>query len=120
MRVFVGAVLLLLVYGCQSDTRLLQDQISALKDQNAALQEQLANLQQLAATAAATAKHTFAELQPLLDNRCFRTKTADEQKKSVQDIDALSNAEFKKTIDDLNSINAADRLLGTRGCEVPK
>jgi hypothetical protein len=29
MRLFVGAVLLLLVYGCQADTRLLQDQISA-------------------------------------------------------------------------------------------
>jgi hypothetical protein len=74
---------------------------------------------QEAATVAAP-KHTFAELQPLLDNRCFRTKTANEQKKSVQDIDALSNAEFRKTIDDLNSINAADRLLGTRGCETPK
>jgi hypothetical protein len=78
MRLFVGVVLLLLVYGCQSDTHLLKDQISALKDQNAALQEQLTNLRQLAAAAAAMPKHTFAELQPLLDNRCFLTKTADE------------------------------------------
>jgi Ssp1 endopeptidase immunity protein Rap1a len=65
-------------------------------------------------------KHTYAELQPLLDNRCFRSKTADEQKKLLQRIDEAPDADFKKTIDDLNAINAADRLLGTQGCEDPK
>ena len=72
------------------------------------------------AIAAATPKHTYAELQPLLDNRCFRTKTADKQKEMVQGIDVLPKADFKKTMDDLDAINAADRLLGTRGCEAPK
>ena len=28
--------------------------------------------------APAAPKHTYAELQPLLDNRCFRSKTADD------------------------------------------
>ena len=73
-----------------------------------------------AAILAAAPKHTYAELQPLLDNRCFRTKTADKQKEMVQGIDVLPKADFKKTMDDLDAINAADRLLGTRGCEAPK
>jgi hypothetical protein len=69
---------------------------------------------------AAAPKHTYAELQPLPENRCFRTKTADEQKEWMQRIDVLPKADFKKTIDDLDAINAADRLLGTQGCEAPK
>jgi Ssp1 endopeptidase immunity protein Rap1a len=72
------------------------------------------------AASPALQKHTYVELQPLLDNRCFRSKTADEQKKLLQRIDEAPDADFKKTIDDLNSINAADRLLGTQGCEDPK
>jgi hypothetical protein len=55
------------------------------------------------------------ELQPELDNRCFQTKTAAEQWKFLQELDALPESDFKKTIADLNSINAADRLVGTQG-----
>jgi hypothetical protein len=65
-------------------------------------------------------KQTFAELQPELDNRCFRAKSAAEQWQLLRDLDALSDAEFKKTIADLNAINAADRLLGTQGCNEGK
>jgi hypothetical protein len=64
----------------------------------------------------AASKHTFLDLQPELDNRCFQTKTAAEQWMFLQELDALPESDFKKTIADLNSINAADRLLGTRGC----
>ena len=65
-------------------------------------------------------EHTYAELQPLLDNRCFRSKTPAEQKQWLQQIDETTVAEFKKDMDDLASINAADRSLGTRGCEASK
>ena len=63
-----------------------------------------------------TSKHTFIELQPELDNRCFQTKTAAEQWEFLQELDALPESDFKKNIADLKSINAADRLLGTHGC----
>lgn len=61
-----------------------------------------------AAIAAAAPKHTYAELQPLLDNRCFGTKTANEQEEWVRRIDVLPKADFKKTIDDLDAINATE------------
>jgi hypothetical protein len=61
-------------------------------------------------------RHTFLELEPELDNRCFQTKTAAEQWAFLQELDALPEADFKKTIADFNSVNAADRLLGTQGC----
>lgn len=60
------------------------------------------------------------KLQPLFENRCFNSKTPAEQKKWMEEIEALPNAEFKKTMKDLDAINASDRLLGTKGCEAKK
>jgi hypothetical protein len=60
------------------------------------------------------------KLQPLFENRCFNSKTKEEQKKVVEEIEALPEAEFKKTMKDFDAINASDRLLGTKGCELGK
>jgi len=58
--------------------------------------------------------------QPLFDNRCFNSKTPEEQKKWKEEMETLPDAEFKKTMKDLSVINASDRLLGTKGCEAGK
>jgi hypothetical protein len=55
--------------------------------------------------------------QPLLDNRCFQSKTAMERKELVKKIDALPEIEFNKTVNDLEAVNASDRLLGYTGCQ---
>lgn len=60
------------------------------------------------------------KLRPLFQNRCFNSKTPAEQKKWMEEIEALSDTEFKKTMKDLDAINASDGLLGTKGCEVKK
>jgi hypothetical protein len=62
-------------------------------------------------------RHAYSELQPLLDNRCFLTKSAVEQQRLVREIDALPKTEFDKTMNDFNVVNAADRLSGTQGCK---
>lgn len=56
----------------------------------------------------------------LRENRCFQSKTADERERWVRELNALSPADFEKTMKDLTVINASDRLLGTKGCEAPK
>jgi hypothetical protein len=65
-------------------------------------------------------QHSYSELQPLLSNRCFLTKSSDEQQRLVREIDALPKAEFDKTMNDFDVVNASDRLLGTQGCENPR
>jgi hypothetical protein len=62
-------------------------------------------------------QHTYSELQPLLDNRCFLTKSSVEQQRLVGQIDALPRTEFDKTMNDFSAVNAADRLSGTQGCD---
>lgn len=62
-------------------------------------------------------KHTYSELQPLLNNRCFLTKSPVEQQRLVRQIDALPKSEFDKTMNDFSVVNAADRLTGTQGCD---
>lgn len=62
-------------------------------------------------------QHTYSELRPLLDNRCFLTKSSVEQQRLVREIDALPKTEFDKTMNDFSVVNAADRLLGTQGCD---
>jgi len=56
----------------------------------------------------------------LRENRCFQSKTAEERERWLRNLNALSPAEFDKTIKDLAVVNASDRLLGTKGCETPK
>lgn len=56
----------------------------------------------------------------LRENRCFQSKTAEERVRWLHDLTDLPPAEFEKTIRDLAAVNAADRLLGTKGCETPK
>jgi len=58
-----------------------------------------------------------AKLQPLFDNRCFKSKTPAQQRKLVEQVEALPESEFTKTMDGLDAMNAADRLLGTQRCE---
>jgi hypothetical protein len=61
--------------------------------------------------------HTYEQMQPLLANSCFRSKTAAEQQKWLRDIDAAPESDFQKTMNDLTAINASDRLLGRQGCQ---
>jgi hypothetical protein len=61
--------------------------------------------------------HSKKELKPLLKNRCFQSKSPAERAKWIETIDGLSDAEFTKTMRDLDAINAGDRLLGNKGCE---
>jgi hypothetical protein len=56
----------------------------------------------------------------LRENRCFQSKTAEEQKRWLRELNALSPAKFEKTMKDLTVINASDSLLGTKGCGTPK
>jgi hypothetical protein len=56
----------------------------------------------------------------LRENRCFQSKTAEEQERWLRELNALSPAEFEKTMKDLTVINASDHLLGTKSCEAPK
>ena len=64
--------------------------------------------------------HTKKELKPLLENRCYLSKSPADRAKWLKEMNDLSEADFAKTMKDLDAINAADRLLGTKGCEVGK
>jgi hypothetical protein len=56
----------------------------------------------------------------LRENRCFLSKAAEDRQHMLHELNELPPAEFERTIKDLTAINAADRLLGTKGCERPK
>jgi hypothetical protein len=62
--------------------------------------------------------HTDNELKPLLENRCYLSKTVSERAELVHRMNQMPNADFTKTMRDLDAVNATDRLLGTKGCDV--
>ncbi len=84
--------------------------------QAALLRQQRQQIRELTVKFDTAPEHTYAEMQPVLENRCFQTKTAPQQRELVRTLDALPEADFKKTIKDFEAVDAADRLLGTRGC----
>lgn len=53
----------------------------------------------------------------LRENRCFQSKSAEEQKRWLGEVSAMPRADFEKTMKDLSVINASDRLTGAKGCE---
>jgi hypothetical protein len=71
----------------------------------------------LAASSVYGRPHTRKELKPLLENRCYLSKTPADRADFLKQVKALSNADFAKTMKDLEAINAGDRLLGTKGCD---
>jgi hypothetical protein len=54
------------------------------------------------------------------ENRCFQSKPAEERDRWLRELNALSPADFEKTMKDLAQVNSTDRLLGAKGCELPK
>lgn len=64
--------------------------------------------------------HTKKELKPLLENRCYLSKSRTDRAKWFKEINDLPEAEFAKTMKDLDAVNAGDRLLGTKGCDIAK
>jgi len=62
--------------------------------------------------------HTDNELKPLLENRCYLSKSVSERAELVHRMNQMPGADFTKTMRDLDAVNATDRLLGTKGCDV--
>jgi hypothetical protein len=62
--------------------------------------------------------HTDNELKPLLENRCYLSKSVSERAEVVHRMNQMPDADFTKTMRDLDAVNATDRLLGTKGCDV--
>ena len=62
--------------------------------------------------------HTDSELKPLLGNRCYLSKSVSERAELVHKMNQMPDADFTKTMRELDAINASDRLLGTKGCDV--
>ena len=62
--------------------------------------------------------HTDNELKPLLENRCYLSKSVSERAELVHKMNQMPDADFTKTMRELDAINASDRLLGTKGCDV--
>jgi 7,8-dihydro-6-hydroxymethylpterin-pyrophosphokinase len=81
------------------------------------LRQQRQQIKELTYKLYAAPEHTYMEMQPVFDNRCFQIKTALQQRELIRKLDALPEADFKRTISDFEAVNAADRLLGTRGCD---
>ena len=52
----------------------------------------------------------------LRENRCFQSKSAEDRKKWLDQMNTMPRADYEKTIKDLSVINASDRLTGARGC----
>ena len=62
--------------------------------------------------------HTDNELKPLLENRCYLSKSVSERAELVHKMNQMPAADFTKTMRELDAVNATDRLLGTKGCDV--
>src|ERR1700688_166911 len=62
--------------------------------------------------------HTDNELKPLLENRCYLSKSVSERAELDHRMNQMPGADFTKPMRDLDAVTATDRLLGTKGCDV--
>jgi hypothetical protein len=79
------------------------------------LRQQRQQIKELTYKLDAAPEHTYMEMQPVFDNRCFQTKTASQQRELIRKLDALPEADFKKTISDFEAVNAAEPTVGDTG-----